>query len=113
VNWRRVRLDGNDFQTIRYMNHQTFIEFSEGTRLVSIGARNADAKPNIGDAAKVVAKAIEQGASYPELIAVQPARASLILVEGHTRATAYVLARSNDVEAIVGSSGEISRWEFY
>jgi hypothetical protein len=37
----------------------------------------------------------------------------LILIEGTTRSTAYVLAETNSVEVFVGSSPLMPNWAFY
>ena len=110
--WRRVVLDAKDLHTLLYAKEASWIEFSDGTRLVSVGAMNADKNP-MGEGAKAVATAVRQGMRFPELIVVQSDGDSLILVEGATRATAYVLAESKAVEVLVGSSAIMARWAFY
>jgi len=112
VRWRRVALETGDLQTILYAKEQSWIAFSDGTRLVSVGAKNAAASPT-GEGAMAVAKAIREGAQLPELIVAEAAEGPLVLVEGHTRATAYLLAGSEAVQVIIGSSPQMNRWEFY
>jgi hypothetical protein len=63
---------------------------------------------NANENIKAVADDLRAGKRYPELIAVESEGGFLILVEGHTRATAYVLARiAEPIEAFVGSSPQI------
>jgi hypothetical protein len=110
--WRRVRLEQGDLQTLRYANEPSWIEFSDGTRLVSVGARNANGRL-MGEGPLAVAARIQNGQRFPELIAAEAHDGSLILAEGATRATAYVLANVDTVEAIVGASPTMARWSFY
>ena len=52
--------------------------------------------------------------SRAELIAAQADDGSLILIEGHSRATAYVMEKFFDgVEALVASSPSMPAWSFY
>ena len=61
-----------------------------------------------------IARAIHGGAVLPELIALEAMDASLIIIEGHARATGYLLAEfDGNVPAIVGSSPSIREWLFY
>jgi hypothetical protein len=61
-----------------------------------------------------VAKAVAAGQRYPELITVEASDGALILVEGHTRATAYVVAALPEpVACFVGSSRRMRIWAFY
>lgn len=62
---------------------------------------------------RAVARLVESGATFPELIATENGAGSLVLLEGHTRATAYVLARrQTSVEVLVASSPRIAEWAF-
>jgi hypothetical protein len=112
VRWRRVVLETGDLQALLYAKEPGWIAFSDGTRRVSVGAENAGAN-SMGEGVMAVAKAIREGAHFPELIVAEAAEGPLVLVEGHTRATAHVLAGSEVVQAIIGSSTQMARWEFY
>jgi hypothetical protein len=112
VRWRRLLLEKGDLRTLLYAREPSWIAFSDGTRLVSAGAKNAAVSPT-GEGAIVVAKAIKEGTQFPELIVADAAEGPLVLVEGHTRATAHVLAGSEAVEVIIGSSKQMARWEYY
>jgi len=110
--WRRVSLETADLQRLLYAKEPSWIDFSDGTRLVSVGAKNALGRP-MGQGAIAVARAVREGARLPPLIAAESECGALIIVEGATRATAYMLAQSSCVEAIVGTSTQMSRWAFY
>lgn len=121
ASWQRVRIDRRELKHLKYANHQAWVTLSNGTRLVRDGARNIDhiqvaenATVKINDSIKAVAEALRNGQSYPELIAVSGPSDDLILVEGHTRATAYVVSGySQPVTLLVGTSARMSQWAFY
>jgi len=89
VTWRRVVLQAADLQALLYAKEPSWIAFSGGTRLICAGAKNAAVSPT-GAGALAVAKAILEGAQFPELIVAEAGEGPLVLVEGHTRATAQV-----------------------
>lgn len=117
VHWRRAELLPEHVRELKYANFPTWTHLSKGSRLVADGSANIDtvqtdenAEANI----KAVAAAILAGQRYPELIAVEDVDKSLILVEGHTRATAYVLVGFEEpVSCFVGSSPSMHLWAFY
>jgi len=121
--WRTVELhQPQDWDAIRYANHPTWNEVSGGSRLVGDGAANVsivpvgDANHSINDAVLSLVEKIAAGAAFPELIAVEAADAqgSLVLVEGHTRATAYVRAGGlYPARILVGTSAGMSGWAFF
>jgi hypothetical protein len=121
VRWRRVQLETRDFETMQYINDAItstphWTNLSDGTRLVSVGARNLrqrSADPATCQIASI-AQALRNGVRFAELIAAQHHQGSLILIEGHSRATAYAMEHfAGEVEALVGSSPSMSSWVFY
>ena len=109
-------MQSSDFETLRYANYRTWVELSEGTRLVSVGARNFRQRPDDPDTYQIngIAAVLRSGGSFPELITVEHQDGSLILIEGHSRATAYILESLTDgVDTLVGSSPAMDRWVFY
>ena len=114
--WRRVVLAPPDFETLRYARYKTWMDLSDGTRLVSVGARNFRQRPGGPETYQIkgIAEALRSGVRFPELIAAQGGDGSLILIEGHSRATAYVLEGFvGEVEILVGTSPSMPRWAFY
>jgi hypothetical protein len=94
----------------------TWIDLSDRTRLVSVGARNFSQRPDGQDTSHIsaIANALRNGTRFPELIAAQHDDGSLVLIEGHSRATVYVMERfAGDVEVLVASSPSMSAWAFY
>jgi hypothetical protein len=113
VRWCRVVLEPRDFEIMRYANHPTWTDLSRGTRLVSVGARNLSGQSGTEQIPEI-AEAMRNGAIFSELIAAEAADQSLILIEGHSRATAYVQSNfTTGVEAFVGSSPSMAAWDFY
>jgi hypothetical protein len=121
VRWRRVELEPRDFEVMRYINDtvtQTphWTNLSEGTRLVSVGAHNFRRR-QIDPATQqiaAIAQEVRNGRRFPELIAAEAEDGSLILIEGHSRATAYAMEHPmHPVETLVGSSQSMPKWLFY
>jgi hypothetical protein len=117
VKWRRVGVEPADWTRVKYANCPTWVNLSGGTRVVADGAKNIDSNVAAEDANKhikaLVAELIK-GKRYPDLIGVSGARGEIILIEGHSRATAYVLAGlAEPAQCIVGSSSYIRNWAFY
>lgn len=84
------------------------MELSGGSRVVHDGSENVDKAPTAEPNSRIidVAKAMTRnGQVFEPLIATAESRdGGHILVEGHTRATAYVRARyTGSVEVIVSS----------
>jgi len=117
VTWRRVALGQTDLSQLKYANCPPWVELSRGTRLVVEGATNIGPDTPAEDAAvniRAVAKDLKRGKQYAELIGVDGQSGDIILMEGHTRATAYAVAQLPDrIECLVGSSPSMSRWAFY
>jgi hypothetical protein len=114
--WRRVALESDDLGRLRYANYPTWIELSGGTRLVNDGARNFRGRPDNPDTYHIyaIAQACRNGIRFPELITAEAHDSSLILIEGHSRATAYLMEGfTSDIEALVASSPTMHRWAFY
>jgi hypothetical protein len=114
--WRRVRLEAQDLRALRYANHRTWNDLSDSTRLVSIGARNFLQRRDDPDTYQIngIVEALRDGTCFPELIAAQDNDGGLILIEGHSRATAYLIEECvGGVEALVASSQSMQEWIFY
>jgi hypothetical protein len=117
VNWRRIALESTDLPKLRYANYPAWLKLSGGTRRVIDGAANINLI-DLGDGTNAhilaVAADVRIGKKYPELIGVAGENDDLILLEGHTRATAYALTQLPErIECIVGSSPTMRTWAFY
>jgi hypothetical protein len=117
VEWSRAALVPEEVLTIRYINWDSWLRISNGTR------RPGDAAARIrrGEIAGVTAEEHEpiaarlHAAEPPaELIAVaQPDRSQLVVVEGHVRLTAYALYPEYlpaELEIYVGTAPDMHRW---
>jgi hypothetical protein len=117
ITWRRVRLQPDEIGGLKYCHHRTWLALSGDSRLVADGAANigtAVAPDNVNTHVACVADRVRRGEKFPELILVQALDGGLILLEGHTRATAYVMAPVREpIEALVGTSSHISQWAFH
>jgi hypothetical protein len=120
ASWQRVRLEQPEIARLKYANHHAWFTLSNGTRLVRDGASNidkiqvADVNGTINENVKKVVAGIQKGKNYSELIAVLGFDNDLILIEGHTRATAYVLSKyTKPVTLLVGTSARMRNWAFY
>lgn len=114
--WRLVGVEPADWISVRYGNHPTWTALSRGTRVVTDGARNIDSiiVQDANDNIRALAIELGKGKRYPELIGVDDDDNGIILIEGHSRATAYALARLQEtVPCIVGSSTHMKDWVFY
>ena len=83
-----------------------------GTRLIEEAARNLDTYPELAERVSIARKRIEQGLPMAELIIVENDAGDLILVEGHTRATAYAVLADRPFQSFVGTSLLMSQWAF-
>lgn len=117
VLWRRVQLQVAEFSNVRYANHPVFLRLSAGSRAIADGASNFKANPADHPAmahVSAVLAAYGQGLEFAPLIMVEGPDRAPILIEGHTRATVYVIAgHTGNVDAFVGFSLALSRWIFY
>ena len=116
VAWRRVALEDDDFRALRYANHPTWCQLSDGTRLVSTGAQNFGQRPDDPDLYQIngILEALRHGVHFAELIAAEDNSGGLILIEGASRATAYLIDRYfHELEALVASSPSMPGWHWY
>jgi len=117
VSWQWMALTPAELATVRYIDYDYWVELSGGTRLA------ADAAPRIragaapfgvpSDWALGMADEVARGARFPPLILVTTGPGGdLVVLEGHARLTAYMLARDRlppELEVLVGSSPAMPR----
>lgn len=118
VQWWRARVALDELARFKYAQYQTWVDLSKGSRLVRDGAANVDTVlvgENANANIKAVAAAVRAGRRFPELLLVaETLQGHFVLVEGHVRATAYVIARAPDpVDVLVGVSPNIKSWFYW
>lgn len=115
VTWFRVRLETQDWEKLKYGKHDGWERLSAGTRRVVDGARNVDVITidETNTHIRTVAALIQAAQPFAEIIAVDAGDGYFVLVEGHTRATAFIVAGQMDgIEMILGTSTMIGNWKF-
>lgn len=120
VAWRRCVAEIAELPDLLYANYETLRELSGGTRLVRDGATraldgtmafSADLRAMVEGIPPIIA-GIRTGHQYPAIIAVQQEGSpQVVLLEGHTRATAYVIAGAPEtVPIMIGTSPHMRHW---
>jgi hypothetical protein len=115
VRWRFVEIEPQDHQVLFYAKDDSWIRISEGTRSVQRAAGRIDRfeQPGTADCVRAIQRDLTDGKSMAPLILVEGQNRTLILVEGHKRATAYVGLNWPRVSAILGLSATMSNWGYY
>jgi hypothetical protein len=86
--------------------------------MVVDGLKNLDRAHNsvvMGNVSGIATR-LRQGDTFPALIAVECGSytSQPVLMEGHTRATAYALTDlPGEIEVIIGSSPTMDHWQFF
>jgi hypothetical protein len=118
VCWEWMAITAAELARVRYIDDDYWNELSGGTRLAVDAARRiCTGVTPFGvsqDRVLGLAEAVADGARFPPLILVTTgAGGDLVVLEGHARLTAYMLARDHvppELEVLVGSSSAIARW---
>jgi hypothetical protein len=118
VEWWRVRVSLEELGAFKYAHYQTWLDLTKGSRLVSDGAANVDTVPageEVNAHIRAVAPLVSAGRHYPELILVAREREGpVVVMEGHTRATAYIIAGAPDpVDCLLGISPHMDSWFYW
>ena len=121
VRWERVGLSREELELVRYIDWEYWLDLTDGTRMAIDGARNALAGKVVYDVSSdgfvSMADALRQGARFPPLILVATdVQAPLVVMEGHARLTAYLIAPEcipTELEVIIGFSEQMTKWECY
>jgi hypothetical protein len=108
--WRRVLLDHADFQTLKYVNSGPWKDLFT-TRSVEDGARNYQRDAGLAARVDDSVQKINRGDSIAEIILVEDAD-RLVVLEGNTRATAYLKIATTPIPALIGSSPAMHQWDF-
>lgn len=106
-NWKLVELSTSDIKTLRYIDYSYWNELSDNTHLVGVAAENVERGKVIFDVSNAhffeLAKAAEAGTQFAPIVVIEKEQ-GLEIVEGHARATGYLLANSSTepLRAIIG-----------
>ena len=117
VAWYRAAISRDELARVRYIDYSYWNELSGGSRLASCAARNIRANVVIYDVPNdrfwAAARAIRDGIAFPELILVGTSPDALIVLEGHLRLTAYLLAGEcvpDELPVLMGLSPDFAGW---
>jgi len=111
--WRRVEVAPSDFRRLRSISRDDrWSNLTGGTRLIEEAARNLNDFPEFAVEVRDVIQKIEQRFPVAELITVENDAGDLVLVEGHTRATAYAVLADRPFQSFVGTSSLMGQWAF-
>jgi hypothetical protein len=117
VTWRRVNVNNGELANFLYAGDPPLTKISGGSRRVGDGARNVEAGTALQDFSERVAgitARIKSNERLPDLIAVGADDGHFVLVDGHGRATAYVLSKPTYlITVIIGSSPSIKKWRYF
>jgi hypothetical protein len=119
--WELALLSRQELEQVRYIKDDYWVELSGGSRLPRDAARTILAGHEVfGQSHEKVlrmADAFRAGARFPTLILVGQHRASpLVILEGHMRLTAMLLAPEAlpaELEVMVGFSEQMENWDCY
>jgi hypothetical protein len=119
VRWQWMTITPAELTRVRYIEYDYWDELSGGTRLaVDAAARIRAGVTPFGvpnGRVRAMAQAVADGARFPPLILVTTGLgADLVVLEGHVRLTAFMLARDHlppELEVLVGSSPAMARWD--
>lgn len=121
ITWRRARLVPAEVAEMLYARHDGAWQLlSPVTRKVAEGATNIG-HVFTGDATNMVVLSLASGLCHsekkvPEIIALRrPGDGSLVILEGHARATAIVLEAhrfEHGVDVFVGDGPSVASWAF-
>jgi len=95
------------------------IPLGSRTTIVADGARNLHQEQgsNVRSNVLGIADRVRRGGQFQPLIATQRDQdraAEVVLMEGHTRATAYALTDLPDqIDVIIGTSAQMGGWRFF
>lgn len=119
MKWSLVRVTIEELGDFRYLNYlPTFVALSEGSRLVRDGAANVErvqVPEDLNERVRQTESGLAAGQAHESVIAVTaPNELAPILIEGNTRATAYLryYQPHETIDLILGEADDLSEWEF-
>lgn len=117
VEWWKAEISLAELADFMFCDYPSWNTLTEGTRLVRDGAANVDRiQAGVNGKIKALARLVEQGRRYPELLVVATTKtARAVVMEGHTRSAAYVLATTgtpDPIQVLAGFSPKLASWPF-
>ncbi|MCL5784102.1 MAG: hypothetical protein M1142_01965 [Patescibacteria group bacterium] len=121
VKWQRVLLTTDDLNKIKYINYSYWNELSQKTRFAKNAVEIIEKGIKIFNVSNQgfidAAEAVKEGVIFPEMILVSAGpNEDIIVIEGHLRLTAYLLAKEKapaEIESIIGYSPKLISWGLY
>jgi hypothetical protein len=120
VDWWRCSATPDDLAGVRYIDYDFWNDYSDGTRIPAVAAARLRAdgqKAAAPEAVEEIVARLRQGCVPPPLILVGRSRTDpLVVLEGHTRLTAYAYAPDvlpAELEVITGWSRRMGEWRLY
>lgn len=121
VHWKRRALAAEELKKVKYINYDYWVELSGGSRSPVDAAKNIIIGQEIFNQSNQqfldAAATLKKGEGFPELILVSTdEQADLVILEGHLRLTAYMLAPQyipSKISVIIGYSKNFTKWDLY
>lgn len=121
IEWHKALFTADDLKKVKYIALDYWVELSNGSRLAIDAARNIHAGKEIFNQSNEgflkAAEAIKKGTEFASLIFLaSDEKASVVVLEGHVRLTAYMLVPEfvpKTLEVIIGYSKNIKKWDLY
>lgn len=115
--WQRAELEPNELDRLVYANEPSWVDLSDKTRTPRRLVANLLANRIPSDTAnriRAIQLALDRGETFPELIAAEGPADKIILIEGHSRATAYVASGIEiRIKLFLASSPSMRLWRYY
>jgi hypothetical protein len=117
VEWWKAEISLAELSDFKFCDYPSWNTLTQGTRLVGDGAANVDRiQAGVNAKIKELARLVEQGHRYPELLVVATSKtAQTVVMEGHTRSVAYLLASKgapDPIPVLAGFSPKLAGWPF-
>lgn len=115
VEWRFVEIEPKDHHLLLFAKEENWMKVGEGTRSVVRAKGRIDQfeLPETAERIRAIQQDLTHGKLMAPLIAVEGENGTLILVEGHSRATAYVGLNWPRIPAVLGRSAGMRNWHYY
>ncbi len=125
VDWQWVALTPDELLDSMYIRYEFWSRLSDGTRSPRTAAARIRGNEAFGDGTAAgeldrflaLVDCLTQGLQLPPVILVSAdGGATRVVLEGHSRLTAYAMVPDtipSEIEALLGTSADIARWDEY